>query len=368
MRVAFIYHQGRLARMDAARRGEVPTEFFYGAIEMEREGVEVRQFEVDETRAGAVWRALDSALPRQMFPVKTGLPLLMAVRPLLAELNRFDCVVATAGNIGFALALWSLVGAFRRPLAAIHSGILDYRHNAWRRALTRRLFSRMHTILFGDAELEPMRHAFSIPAEKISVNQFGVDKNFWTPGGGSDGSVLSVGNDGRRDFDTLCAAAAKIYAPVRIVTSRKLSASLPPNVGVIRGDWHAAALSDADLRALYRKAACVVVPIRETLQPSGQSVALQAMACGRPVVLTRTGGLWSRTMMRDGDNVLFAQPGDADDLAEKIRRVLADATLAGALGRSGRTTVEREATIGGFAHRIHEVCARIANRPDDQLH
>ena len=44
-------------------------------------------------------------------------------------------------------------------------------------------------------------------------------------------------------------------------------------------------------------------------QPSGQSVTLQASACARPVVLSRTRGLWDPDRLRDGENVLLVPPG-----------------------------------------------------------
>ena len=40
------------------------------------------------------------------------------------------------------------------------------------------------------------------------------------------------------------------------------------------------ALSDKDLAKLYQNARFTFLPISNTPQPSGQSVALQSMACG----------------------------------------------------------------------------------------
>ena len=41
VRIAFVHFPGRLARLEAARSGEGPTEFLFGAVELERAGHEV---------------------------------------------------------------------------------------------------------------------------------------------------------------------------------------------------------------------------------------------------------------------------------------------------------------------------------------
>jgi glycosyltransferase involved in cell wall biosynthesis len=54
---------------------------------------------------------------------------------------------------------------------------------------------------------------------------------------------------------------------------------------------------------------------------------LEAMACGCPVVCSRTSALPEV----GADAVLYCDPTSPEDIAEKIRRVLADSTLRGQL-------------------------------------
>jgi glycosyltransferase involved in cell wall biosynthesis len=82
------------------------------------------------------------------------------------------------------------------------------------------------------------------------------------------------------------------------------------------------------------------------------------MACGAPVVLTETDGLWSREQLQEGRNVLFVHPTDAAQLAARICEVIADASTAEKLSREGRSLVEQRANIGVFADKIAEACAR----------
>lgn len=364
LRVAFIYMKGRSARLADVERGEVPTEFFYGSIEMARRGYEVMHFEIDPDRPPDLSeRLLGRLIPRSLRPVKTSPGIVVQAYRLAAELNRADCLVATGGNIAYALAALSRCGVIRKPIVGIQCGVLNFQHPPGRRWVSRQLLLRMHTLLFGEAELEPMRRFFDLPEDVISVNLFGVDTKFWQPDPGAKRDiVLSIGNDGRRDFPTLVAAADRIPLPVHIVTKMTLPPNLPANVTQHRGSWHGAELSDAQIRTLYQRARVVVVPIQPTNQPSGQSVTLQAMACGCPVVLTETEGLWSREQLKDGENVLLVRPGDSAHLAERVGEVIADEGVAERLGRAGRASVERSGSIEEFAARVAACCDRLSGK------
>ena len=41
MKIALVHYPGRLARISAARAGTAPTEFLFGAIELENSGHEI---------------------------------------------------------------------------------------------------------------------------------------------------------------------------------------------------------------------------------------------------------------------------------------------------------------------------------------
>ena len=85
-------------------------------------------------------------------------------------------------------------------------------------------------------------------------------------------------------------------------------------------------MSDDDIRRLYNRARAVIVPLKDVYQPSGYSVTLQAMSCGRPVVLTKTRGLWAPEHFIDGENCLLVPPGDAAALGAAISRLRSDAS------------------------------------------
>jgi glycosyltransferase involved in cell wall biosynthesis len=69
-------------------------------------------------------------------------------------------------------------------------------------------------------------------------------------------------------------------------------------------------------------------------------VHLEAMACCKPVVATRTNG--ARDYIEDGVTGLLCEIRNPDDLAAKLRMVVDDRELAGRLGRAGRALLDRE--------------------------
>ncbi len=354
MRLAFVYLQGRSARLAELARGEAPSEFFYGAAELAAAGHTVEHFEFGaEVPAAPLAALLDLLRRAYLTPPKLGGDTLTRAWALCPELNAFDCIVATTGHIAFALAACAAVGRLRRPIVAIQCGLLHHPYHPLRRAMTRGLLNRMHSLLFGEAERAPMLEQLGVEPSRLQVNQFGVDSRYWTPGGEREDYVLAIGNDPRRDYATLLAAAEEIAAPIRIVTRLPLPEPLPANVSVLRGSWQDRALSDADIRELYRRAACVVTPLHDTIQPSGQSVTLQAMACGAPVVVTRTRGLWDAAL---AGSVKLVAPSDPGQLAAAVRGILSDKSFA----QTGLASVR---SIDAFALGIAGACERAIISP-----
>jgi glycosyltransferase involved in cell wall biosynthesis len=103
-----------------------------------------------------------------------------------------------------------------------------------------------------------------------------------------------------------------------------------------------------------------LVACAQVREPFGL-VPLEAMACARPVVAVRDGGLVES--VRDGQTGLLVSR-DAQAMADAIRRLLHDPGLRERLGRAGRAAVEAEWRWDRYARDLDRVLAeRAAARP-----
>ena len=91
----------------------------------------------------------------------------------------------------------------------------------------------------------------------------------------------------------------------------------------------------------YYYGASDVVVTTPWYEPFGLT-PLEAMACGRPVIGARVGGI-AYTVV-DGETGYLAPPRDPAALAGRIRQLLAHPALAARMGRAARNRVEREFT------------------------
>ena len=187
-----------------------------------------------------------------------------------------------------------------------------------------------------------------IAEERVRVVPGGIDERFFAdPGpdtvervrtvyGVVPRSILHVGSlKSRRDLPTLVRAVASL--PAEVAPRLVLAGSGPEAEGLrsmarivgVADRLHLAGfVEDEDLPAVYRAASCVV--LAGTEEGFGLP-ALEAMACGTPVITARAGAL---PEVVDRAGRMFAA-GDAKALAAHLSEVLGDPAEAGRLAEAG---------------------------------
>jgi len=110
------------------------------------------------------------------------------------------------------------------------------------------------------------------------------------------------------------------------------------------------------LSTYYRAADLVLVPSRSE---SFGLVALEAAACGTPVVATSVGGL--RTLIRHGDSGFLVPDRDPSAFARHAAAIVADPALGAVLGEGG-TRIARGFTWSTTAARLRRVYDDVAAR------
>lgn len=144
---------------------------------------------------------------------------------------------------------------------------------------------------------------FGVPSEQYIKPQLKTSAPF---------SIVAVGNDRHRDWDTLVKAVSGIALVQLRIVSSTASSSLGKHYKNIRVQ---PATSNVELCELYDRANIAIVPLKENLHASGITAIEEAVLAGLPVIASDTGGLVDYF---ERDHVLFVQPTDVEKLREAI--------------------------------------------------
>jgi glycosyltransferase involved in cell wall biosynthesis len=348
VRVAFVYANPRRRLEAEVAAGTAPDTALLGQNHLAELGVDahtvVPSLRRKERAAGLIhrltWNARELLLPAQLRGFDVVCTPLATLLPLSAR-------IAGAGSV--IVFNISLCNTFDRS------------SQARRRLLRASLSASASVVCFAEAQQERLLAQTGLPRGQVATVALGVDADFYRPGAETRGEyVLAVGRDLARDYRTFLAAVERLGCRAIVVASERnlRGQSMPSNVEV-RLD-----VSHAELRVLYAKARCVVIPTRREgylfgADCSGQTTLLEAMAAGRPVVVSERRTL--SDYIDHGDTALTARAEDSEALAQAIERIYSDGELARRLAVAGRRRVERQFTTRKLAERIVPVIRAAAD-------
>ncbi|HVQ90132.1 MAG TPA: glycosyltransferase [Mycobacteriales bacterium] len=255
-------------------------------------------------------------------------------------------------------------------VASVHAA--SSRYGPLRRphdALMRRLFSRADAIAVSAAanaalfELEAHR-------DKVTVIPYGIDPARLQPPDDHPQTtpasrpprVLFVGRlVYYKGLDTLLDAAPAINAELVLLGDGPLYPRLRAKVDAMGLTDKVRFIRDADdatLAAHLADSALFVLPSTTTSESFGVSV-LEAMAAGKPVVVTNLGTGLDHLVRTTGAGRVVP-PGDATALADTINDLLADPSERARLGAIGREALDRDYTSDRMAQRTLDLYAKAA--------
>lgn len=235
---------------------------------------------------------------------------------------------------------------------------------------------RSHAVVtFTEEESALLSELFGLAPEQSHAVPMGVDLGLFKPHarlearaalgiGQRERVLLSVGRiEPFKGADVLVRAVALMRERVRVLVVG--GRENEPGVAWLRNeacangvsnllDWRAA-IPQSGLPSYYAAADICVVP---SLHEMFGLVALEAMACGTPVVASDAGGL--RELVRHGETGLLCRPGDAAALAGALDALLGDASLAERMGVQGAFRAERF-TWDASAARLAAVYEQVAS-------
>jgi len=277
----------------------------------------------------------------------------------LRAANRADVVVATIDRMGIPLTLLARARLLRAPLVYVSVGLperLERLDGFARRLHLRALRCADSFVAYGAREAEVIETVLGGPAGvPVTFVPFGVDTTFFHPAADVDPDVdvVSIGADPHRDYPLLLRVARRRpdwrFLLVARAEQKRSIGEVPPNVEVETG------IPFPEVRDRLARARAVALPVKDNSYSGATTVLLQALATGRPVVVSRTAAIASGYGLSDGANCLLVTPGADDELERALAAILGDAALAATLGASARTLAQRELSWQRYADAMHGV-------------
>jgi len=260
------------------------------------------------------------------------------------------------GLLGLRRLGTPVVATIHHPITVDRDLEIAAAESVWRRLSLRRwyAFTRMQARVarrlpwlttVSEAARDEIVQAFGVPADRLRVINVGVDVDQFRPAEGAGARepdrIVAVASADvpLKGLPELIEAVAKVRTerPAELVVVGSARPGGPAGravdrLGLAGAVRFVSGLSEQALVDLFRSAAVAVVPSRY----EGFSLpAVEAMACGVPLVVTTAGAL-PEVAGPDGLASLHVPPNDAESLAGAIGRLLDDEPLRRRLGAAGR--------------------------------
>lgn len=341
MHIKYIFKSGRKIRLASASK--YPKEFFYGYFHLIKKGYNVDLIEESDLginkKKDFIFRIID-----KFFAILIGIPIKpffnLLKKKNLDSLNSSDILVVSTRTLGLTLGLLKNIGILKKPVLFFVMGLIPYKKNYFRNKLYKFILKDVNLVCISRNEKKYLEINFKY--DKLSYIPFGVDNQFWQSNKNNELNekyVLAIGNDYARDWQTLIDSWDLNFPNLKLVTNLPITTS-KKNIKIVKGNWEEKVLSDLDIKKLYNNCFYVVIPLKDTIQPSGQSCCLQAMSCGKPVIMSDIKGLWDENLLVNGKNILLVKPNSVNALKSAIKEINHNKSLYNQLKSSSKKLIE----------------------------
>lgn len=215
-------------------------------------------------------------------------------------------------------------------LMGITDSSTNYFYKKFKKTLNKLIFKLHDNLLFlSSNEKNYASKNYLNFKSKMQYFPFIIDQDFWSFKNKEikkENYILFVGNDNNRDYFFLKTLANFLidYKFLFISNNIELENFLSPNVSIIKGDWRKGYLTDKQLLKYYLSAKISIIPLKNSNQPSGQSVAMQSMSAGTPVIITETDGFWDPINFRNNEHIFKMKTNELKEWSQKIEDLFQD--------------------------------------------
>jgi len=366
--ILYVFGSGR---SDRIKDSEIQTEeFFYGYFHFKNkyentDFIEMKNEVKPEKISQSVLLFID-----KVFRKLTNLPFymnLICTKTNYKKISKADKIIATNDRLGLSILPMVLFIKFKKKveLNIIVMGLFSKKKNfitsIFQKVLYRIIFNSVSKFIFlGLGEKNEAKKEFEKYQDKFIFLPFCVDSNFWkndSKTNESSNTVLFLGNDGNREFSKVVEIARKMsHINFKFVTSHNFKMEeLPKNVSYTKANWNENILSDKDIKNFYIDAKITILPLIDSFQPSGQSVSLQSMAMGTPVLITKTKGFWDSGNFKNNENIFFVEDNEIDSWIKSIKLIYDNQELLNNVAQNGTKLIRDKYNLKFFNDNLERI-------------
>lgn len=171
--------------------------------------------------------------------------------------------------------------------------------------------------VLAEDERDMLSRLWRLPTDRIALTpyMYNLTDDELAASVSNNGSIFS-GGDSMRDYSTLIEAARRVNAPFVLATRSITAGSSPMPSNLTFGP-----VSHQEFVARMRAASVVVVSMLPGMErTAGQQTFLNAMALGKPVVVTDSPGV--RDYIDEGETGYIVPPGDVTAMTKRLEWML----------------------------------------------
>ena len=216
-------------------------------------------------------------------------------------------------------------------------------------------------IFLGEGEFNFASKEYPKYSHKFYFLPFSVDTDFWRPRNNFDKNkrdyILFIGNDGNRDYEKVLEIAQKLPQFRFKVITRRIGENikLPTNVELINGSWSYRQVTDKSLKKVYEHAKLTIIPLKESLQPSGQSVTLQSMAMNTPVIISDTAGFWDDKKFISNKHLIRLKENSVENWTTEIVKLHNNSEKLENLSLDGHKLINEDYNLKVFHNKLIKI-------------
>ena len=275
-KITFVFTSGRSVRLHDE---ESAKEFLYSYNYFENDFENTELFEYLENNNESKFLKLLDKVLRKI----SGLPFYTQQRPSKSQketISESKYLIYTNQRHGLSYLPYFFFKKKNQNLSIIVMGLIKDNYgnkiqNYIAHVVLKILFKVYDNLIFlSSGEFETAVSKFSKFSQKFKFLPFSIDTDFWisTQDTLDKEFILFIGNDGNREYKKVVELVneMKDYSFLLVTSKINKEEIRNENCKLIKGDWLENKYSDSYIRKLYEQAKVTILPLKESLQPSGK--------------------------------------------------------------------------------------------------